>query len=114
MADHGQIGKALQMGLVLVYISYIMISNGIRAIFSPSYTFHGDVLQALPRGPVGLTVRLLMTFVVMVSAPLVVVPCGEMIEGKLGLEPATLFQRMAIRCTFCALCTALSEILGAG
>eukprot|EP00986_Skeletonema_menzelii_P012671 scaffold7123_cov134-Skeletonema_menzelii.AAC.1 len=75
------------MGLTLVFVGYIIISSGVRILFSPSHSFDGDVLQALPTNSwLALIVRLLMTFVVAMTAPLIVVPCGEMIEGKLGIQ----------------------------
>lgn len=85
MADPRQVNLSLQFGLTMVYGCYIIMSNGIRTLFSPSFTFDGDVLQAMPNTWISLIVRLLMTFVVAVTAPLIVVPCGELIEGKLGI-----------------------------
>lgn len=86
MAEKQYIGRSTQIGLGMVYFGYLFISNGVRVLFSPTHSFDGDVLQALPATWIALVVRLLMTFVVAVTAPLIVVPCGELIEGKLGLE----------------------------
>ena len=48
--------------------------------------FQGDVLTELPStGWLSALVRYTMAFVVVVSAPLLVVPCGEIVEGKLGI-----------------------------
>lgn len=116
MANPVEIGKALQLGLGMVYASYAIISDGVAIIFSPSHVFAGDVLQAMPHNTISLIVRVMMTFVLMVTAPLIVVPCGEMIEGKFGIDKSrqSLLKRIGVRFTFCAICTILSELLGAG
>ena len=104
------IGLAMKMGLALVFFGYIIISSGVRILFSPSHSFDGDVLQALPTNSwLALIVRLLMTFVVAMTAPLIVVPCGEMIEGKLGIGMHEVYKRIAIRVLLCVLCTGLAE-----
>ena len=104
------IGLAMKMGLTLVFVGYIIISSGVRILFSPSHSFDGDVLQALPTNSwLALIVRLLMTFVVAMTAPLIVVPCGEMIEGKLGIQVNEMYKRIAIRVLLCVLCTGLAE-----
>ncbi|KAL3816074.1 hypothetical protein ACHAXA_009712 [Cyclostephanos tholiformis] len=88
MNDPRCVGSAVRTGLLLVYVGYIIMSNGIRILFSPSHVFDGDVLQAMPNSGISMYVRLLMTFVVVLTTPLVVVPCGELIEGKLGMVDA--------------------------
>ena len=109
MTTPKHIGPAMKMGLILVYFAYIIISSGIRILFSPSHSFDGDVLQALPTNSwIALIVRLLMTFVISVTAPLIVVPCGEMIEGKLGVGKNELYKRIVIRVLLCVLCTGVS------
>jgi amino acid permease len=110
MSNPKQIGPAMKMGLILVFFAYIIISNGVRILFSPSHSFDGDVLQALPKNSwIALIVRLLMTFVISVTAPLIVVPCGSMIEGKLGIGMNELYKRISIRVLLCVLCTLCSE-----
>lgn len=110
MADPDHICPATKMGLILVLVAYIIMSNGVTLLFSPSHSFDGDVLQALPKNSwIALIVRLLMTFVVSVTAPLIVVPCGEMIEGKLGVRMDELYKRIAIRLLLCVMCTGVAE-----
>lgn len=109
MTNPKQIGPAMKMGLILVLFAYIIISSGVGILFSPSHSFDQDVLQALPKNSwIGLIVRLLMTFVISVTAPLIVVPCGSMIEGKLGIGKDELYKRIAIRVLLCVLCTLYS------
>jgi len=107
MAEPEKIGTSLRMGLGIVYIGYIVISNGVVILFSPSYEFRGDVLQAMPgTSRIALFVRMLMTLVVAVTAPLIVVPCGEMIEGKLGIDSySSANGRVLVRVTLCTVCT---------
>ena len=110
MTIPNNVGLATKVGLVLVFLAYVVMSNFVRILFSPTHTFNGDVLQALPKSSwIALTVRLLMTFVISVTAPLIVVPCGEMIEGKLGVGIDEISNRIAIRLLLCILCTGVSE-----
>jgi hypothetical protein len=110
MAIPNHVGLATKVGLVLVFLAYVVMSNFVRILFSPTHIFNGDVLQALPKSSwISLTVRLLMTFVISVTAPLIVVPCGEMIEGKLGVGIYEMSKRIAIRLLLCILCTGVSE-----
>jgi amino acid permease len=107
-----EVNMSLKIGLFMVYAAYIMISNGIQVLFSPSHVFDGDVLEVLDRNQVSSTVRLLMTFVVTMTAPLLVVPFGELVEGKLGME--SMRDKILVRTLFCTVCTILSEFLGSG
>lgn len=48
---------------------------------------------------------------VAVTAPLIVVPCGELIEGKLGIEATDHYRnRVAIRVILCVLGTIFAEL----
>jgi len=117
MENPQRVNLSLQLGLFEVYIGYIIISNGIQMLFSPSYSFAGDVLQAMPDTWISLVVRLLMTFVVSVTAPLIVIPCGELIEGKLGIENAqhtSMHKRIVVRVTFCLVCIVFSAYVPNG
>mmetsp|Transcript_1619 Transcript_1619/g.3553 ORF Transcript_1619/g.3553 Transcript_1619/m.3553 type:complete len:513 (+) Transcript_1619:142-1680(+) len=116
MADPKQAGLVLQIALSMVYVGYIAMSNGILVLFSPGgHIFEGDVLEAMPNTWISTVVRLLMAFAVMVSAPLIVVPFGELMEGKIGIDKAKyspMFKRIAVRVTFCIICTLVAEFFG--
>lgn len=101
------VGIAMKIGLTFVFLAYIIISNGVMILFSPSYTFdEDDVLKALPTNSwIAFIVRLLMTFVLAMTAPLAVVPCGQIIEGKLGIRSDELSKIVTIRLLVCVLCT---------
>lgn len=124
MAEPRHINLSLRMGLLMVYVGYVVISNGIRILFSPSYVFDGDVLQAMPSAWISShLVRLLMTLVLSVTAPLIVIPCGELVEGKLvtmlGGEDGKRRQtptrtRVLVRVPFCLTCMVLSEFVPNG
>ncbi|KAL7488907.1 hypothetical protein ACHAW6_014500 [Cyclotella cf. meneghiniana] len=112
MAKPSWIGLSTKIGLTIAYVFYLFASNGIRILFLHTHSFDGDVLQALPDSPVSLVVRLLMIFVVTVTAPLVAVPCGEMIEGKLGIRSIDLiYKRVIIRGLLCVICTLLAAFV---
>jgi amino acid permease len=130
MEDPRGVGRAVRVGLLAVYVGYVVMSNGMRVLFSPSHVFDGDVLQAMPDSWISLSVRLLMTLVVALTTPLVVVPCGELIEGKLGMADndddddddgrrrhrhrrlAT--ERVLVRILICLSCMAFSEYVPNG
>lgn len=71
------IGMSTKIGLAIAYLGYIFASNGIRILFSHTYSFEGDVLQALPDSSISIIVRLMMTCVVVVTAPFIVVPVSS-------------------------------------
>lgn len=114
MAEPEQIGTSIEIGLFIVVVGYITISNGIRVLFSPSHTFAGDVLQAMPDTWISLIVRFLMTFVIAVTAPLIIVPFGELLEGKIGVGEGQHHKAVMVRLTICIVCTGLSLKLGSG
>lgn len=115
MSNPDDITLAVEIGLFIVVLGYIIISNGIRVLFSPSHTFTGDVLQAMPDTWISLVVRFLMTFVISVTAPLIIVPFGELLEGKLGVGGGEQHHKaVMVRLTICVVCTGLSLLLGDG
>eukprot|EP00566_Odontella_aurita_P020822 CAMPEP_0113528766 /NCGR_PEP_ID=MMETSP0015_2-20120614/2023_1 /TAXON_ID=2838 /ORGANISM="Odontella" /LENGTH=356 /DNA_ID=CAMNT_0000427327 /DNA_START=29 /DNA_END=1099 /DNA_ORIENTATION=- /assembly_acc=CAM_ASM_000160 len=89
MRDPSQMSRATQIALVLVYIVYVIISDGVAIVYRPATGpdgFEGDVLQELPVGWIPTAIRMAMTFVVLVTAPLLAVPCAQLVEGKLGID----------------------------
>jgi len=88
MAEPSKMLHATRIALFLVYVSYAVIGTGVAIIYRPITGpdgFEGDVLQELPVGWIPTTIRVAMTFVVLVTAPLLVVPCAQLVEGKVGL-----------------------------
>ena len=89
-----EINKATRYALFSVVTIYALLSVSIPIIYSPSPTkIDGDVLQLLPHysrnsaeGWIPTFVRLAMIVVIVLTAPLIVVPTGELIQGKLGLK----------------------------
>ena len=130
MEDPRDVGRAVRVGLLAVCVGYVVMSNGMRVLFSPSHVFDGDVLQAMPDSWISLSVRLLMTLVVALTTPLVVVPCGELIEGKLGMADndddddddddgrrrhrRLAPERVLVRILICLSCMAFSEYVPNG
>mmetsp|Transcript_3502 Transcript_3502/g.7305 ORF Transcript_3502/g.7305 Transcript_3502/m.7305 type:complete len:333 (+) Transcript_3502:90-1088(+) len=118
MAVPEQINLSLQIGLLMVYTGFVVMSNGVRALFSPSHVFDGDVLEAMPDNWISSAVRLLMTAVIALTAPLIAVPCGELIEGKLGMDDVKQSPssrgRIAVRVLVVSACAAFSVFLGSG
>lgn len=109
MAEPQQMGFSTRIALWSVFGAYAFLGDGVRVLFSPSHDFDGDVLQAIPTDSwIPTAVRLLMTFVSVVTAPLLVVPCGELLEGKLGLNDGRMSTRVLVRAFVCAICAAVT------
>mmetsp|Transcript_26640 Transcript_26640/g.37537 ORF Transcript_26640/g.37537 Transcript_26640/m.37537 type:complete len:448 (-) Transcript_26640:167-1510(-) len=87
----------------LVTVSYLLLGSGMLLLYPD---VEGDVLKELPSvGHVPTAIRLAMTLVVLATAPLLVVPCGEVVEGKLFHGSATPSARVGIRLAICIACT---------
>lgn len=97
------------MGFAAVAVTYAGVGLGLLLLYP---YIDGDVLQELPMtGILPTAVRLAMVVVVMVTAPLLVVPCGELIEGKIfdntsSDVPTSL--RALVRLGICVICSFVS------
>lgn len=61
-------------------MAYLVMGIGLYALFP---ALEGDVLSELPKvGFLPVATRLAMVVVVLMTAPLIVVPCSELLEGK--------------------------------
>jgi amino acid permease len=86
MAEPGRLPYATLFALLLVAALYIVIGIGLLALYP---NIESDVLSELPReGWLPIVTRLAMVIVVVATAPLLIVPCAEIIEGKLLLHGA--------------------------
>mmetsp|Transcript_35772 Transcript_35772/g.54231 ORF Transcript_35772/g.54231 Transcript_35772/m.54231 type:complete len:506 (+) Transcript_35772:543-2060(+) len=110
MKEPNLMTKATERALFIVLIVYIIISDGIRILFLPTVPdFDGDVLQYLPNTWLPVTVRLAMIFVILMTAPVLLIPCGELVEGKLGIDSQTqVSHRILVRLCICTICTVTS------
>ena len=112
MAEPSLMIQATRMGLGIVILLYLVISNGVAALFSTSNEpFQGDVLRYLPNTWVAASVRLAMAFVVLfTTAPIIVVCCGELIEGRVFGDSykAEPFYRIITRAGICVFTTSVS------
>ena len=112
MKDPNDIDLSTKIGLGIVYLGYLFVSDCVRILYSPTHSFDGDVLQALPDSMISSAVRLLMIAVVCVTAPLIAVPCGEMIEGKLNNDQnSSLHHQIWIRISLCGICMILAAFV---
>eukprot|EP00978_Attheya_sp_CCMP212_P043020 scaffold273332_cov51-Attheya_sp.AAC.2 len=114
MVEPRNMTKATKLGLFVVFITYVLIGDLISILFLPSVQrIEDDILTILPDSSIVIIARLLMTFVVIVTAPLLVVPCGELLEGRLGILPSNntnglSWQRIVVRLSICLFCTCVS------
>ena len=82
MAEPNQMVRASTAALLIVAGSYVVLGLGLYALFPD---INGDVLRTLPSsGWLPVVVRLSMAAVVFVTAPLLILPCGQLVEGKLA------------------------------
>ena len=108
MAEPQRMLGAATMGMISVAAAYATLGLGLLLLYP---NIEGDVLQELPtQGIAPTAVRLAMVLVVMVTAPLLVVPCAELLEGKLL---ATGFQvpgsiPIIVRLGICVICSVIS------
>ena len=66
MKEPTKMSKATEIALLLVGGTYAVIGNGVAILYKPSVEFTGDVLQELPESWIPTTIRLAMSFVLMV------------------------------------------------
>jgi len=82
LADPDQMVPATTYALMTVALIYMGLGIGFWIMF-PS--MQGDLLQELPQtGWLPVMTRLAMVVVVLTTAPLLIVPCGELIESKIS------------------------------
>ena len=113
MAEPSLLVPATKWAMLLVAVSYIVIGAG---LLYPFPDIDGDVLHELPStGFIPTTTRIAMVLVVLVTAPLLIVPCGELLEGKFvgsvchQLEPEKAWRLKAIvRWGICLVCASIS------
>ena len=80
--------KATQISHWAVCIAYILMGEGIAIIFRPTMaSFQGDVLTQLPSNSIIIQfLRLAMSIVIFATIPLIAVPTGDLIYGKLPMS----------------------------
>jgi amino acid permease len=87
MAEPAHMVRASAIALIVVASSYVVVGVGLYTLFP---TISGDVLHMLPaEGWLPVMIRLSMAAVIFVTAPLLIVPCGQLIEGKIIKVSAT-------------------------
>jgi hypothetical protein len=107
------LGRATSVALIGVATSYIVLGTVLLFLFwDPMELLNGDILELLPlTGWLPIVVRLCMIVVVVFTAPLLLLPCGLIVEGKLhlwfGLTPTKALQS-AVRLSICLLCAIIS------
>jgi len=104
---------ATKLALLTVCGAYVVISDGVAVLLRPSVPhFEGDVLHELPESWIPTMIRLAMAFVVLVTVPLLVVPCAELIEGKMGMNAASpLASRLTLRFSLCLVCSGTASCI---
>ena len=88
MQEPQDMRKATQISHWGVFITYILMGEGIAIIFRPTMaSFQGDILSELPSNSVMTQfLRLAMSIVIFATIPLITVPTGDLIYGKLPMS----------------------------
>lgn len=115
MQDPKGMPRATEIALWIVGSTYAVIGNGIGILFKPSVPeFKSDVLQELPDSSwIPTMIRVAMSLVLTITAPILLVPCAEIIEGKLvmiDLEHTPKY-RVLIRFGMCFFCASIAFIV---
>ena len=114
MADPSQMVRASTIALLIVAGTYVILGVGLYALFPD---IDGDVLHTLPaEGWLPIVTRLSMAVVVFVTAPLLIVPCGQLIEGKIlktssPTEEIPYAVRASVRIGIALLCVSISVLV---
>lgn len=117
MAEPTQMNRATQIACMVVFLVYIAIGDVIAIIFLPStrdHGFEGDVLSVLPNNWISTMVRLAMSLVMVTTIPLILVPTGDLLLGKIGMKPNHKYASkvsLSLRLFVCATGASISAIL---
>lgn len=104
MREPDQMVPATGVAFGVVAIAYIAAGLGLFVLF-PGVT--GEVLHELPpQGIVPLVTRLAMVWVALTTAPLLLVPCAELLEGKWRTQ-----NRVAVRVGIVGLAVIVAVLL---
>ncbi|KAL3919138.1 MAG: hypothetical protein SGILL_003904, partial [Bacillariaceae sp.] len=80
MAQPEQLPRTAMFSMLLVAAAYIITGVSLLYLYPD---IQDDVLSELPEGWLATLTRLAMIVVVIATAPLLIVPCAEIIEGKI-------------------------------
>ena len=80
MAEPHRMVEATSLALSAVFAFYVMLGLGLYYLFP---NVQGELLQQIGNSLVPVLTRLAMAGVVLLTAPLLLVPCSELVEGKL-------------------------------
>lgn len=117
MAEPHHLLLATKWSMLAVAIVYTIFGLGLLWLFPH---IHGDVLHELPaEGWVPTATRLAMVLVVLATAPLIIVPCGEIIEKRLlvvfNLQTSRAHHiwryRVIVRWSICLVCATISAMV---
>jgi len=68
-----------------IFVAYVVLSAGLAILTLPDdHGADSNILKLLPTGLLPTIARLMLTIVTLFTAPLIVIPCSELLEGKIG------------------------------
>jgi amino acid permease len=106
MAEPSKFNHANLSALMLVAAVYITVGISLLILYPD---IESEVLSEIPQeGILPIVTRLAMVVVVIATAPLLIVPCGELIEGKLNRGEVDQRTKVVVRFGICFLTVAIS------
>jgi amino acid permease len=106
MAEPSKFNNANLSALLLVSAVYIIVGLSLLILYP---NIENDVLSEIPQEGILPTVtRLAMVVVIIATAPLLIVPCGELIEGKLNRGEGDQRTKLVVRFGICFVTVAIS------
>lgn len=113
MTEPKKMVQSTEQGLKLVCLIYVIVSTGVAIVFSPEpHSFKSDVLQQLPDNWIAIMTYIALTFVAIVTAPLLLMPCADIFRGKFGILSGNIYlSNILIRCMICSVCTMVAVLV---
>lgn len=111
MAQPEQLPRAAMISMLLVAVAYIVTGIALLYLYPD---IHTDVLSQIPEGGwLATATRLAMIVVVLATAPLLVVPCALILEGKVHNHDSEIHPRTRFwtRTSLCFVTVALSAMV---
>jgi len=107
MSEPSKMVRATAVAMASVASLYVVIGISLLYLFPG---LDGDVLHELPTaGVLPVLTRLAMVWVILMTGPLIIVPCGELLEGKFQLT--SFWPRVAVRFAVCAVCVVIAVLV---
>ncbi len=110
MTEPHRMVEATSRALSVVFAFYVFLGLGLYSLFP---NVQGELLQEMGNGLIPILTRLAMAGVVLLTAPLLLVPCSELVEGKLfpNRQERSRQEMSFVRCSMGAIAVGLAMLV---